>query len=205
MDMAKVAEPETASLTRAGRRLEYLMLGRNLTEAAVAIGAGFLAGSIALIGFGADSLIESLSGGILLWRLYGSEADERRERLALKLAGVSFLVLAGYVAVDASASLVSLERPNASVIGIVLSVVCLVVMPLLASAKRRVAGRLHSRALRADSRQTEFCAYLSAILLGGLLLNALFGWWWSDPVAAVVIVPFIAKEGIDVFRGDRCS
>jgi divalent metal cation (Fe/Co/Zn/Cd) transporter len=176
-----------------------------LTEAAVAIGAGFLAGSIALIGFGADSLIESLSGGILLWRLYGSEVDERRERLALKLVGVSFLVLAGYVAVDASASLVSRERPNASVIGIVLSVVSLVVMPLLASAKRRVAARLNSRALHADSRQTEFCAYLSAILLGGLLLNALFGWWWSDPVAAVVMVPFIAKEGIDAFRGDRCS
>jgi divalent metal cation (Fe/Co/Zn/Cd) transporter len=205
MDMAKVAGPETASLTRAGRRLEYFTLGWNLTEAAVAIGAGFLAGSIALIGFGADSLIESLSGGILLWRLYGSEAGERRERLALKLVGVSFLVLAGYVAVDASASLVSRERPNASVIGIVLSVVSLVVMPLLASAKRRVAARLRSRALRADSRQTEFCAYLSAILLGGLLLNALFGWWWSDPVAAVVMVPFIAKEGIDAFRGDRCS
>jgi divalent metal cation (Fe/Co/Zn/Cd) transporter len=162
-----------------------------------------LPGSIALIGFGADSLIESLSGGIVLWRLY--DASERREHVALKLVGTSFLVLAGYVAVDAFASLVSREKPNASVIGTVLSVVSLVVMPLLASAKRRLAARLNSRALRADSRQTDFCAYLSAILLGGLLLNALFGWWWSDPVAAVVMVPFIAKEGIDAFRGDRCG
>jgi divalent metal cation (Fe/Co/Zn/Cd) transporter len=147
MDMAKVAGPETASLTRAGRRLEYFTLGWNLTEAAVAIGAGFLAGSIALIGFGADSLIESLSGGILLWRLYGSEAGERRERLALKLVGVSFLVLAGYVAVDASASLVSRERPNASVIGIVLSVVSLVVqsVALLRDSEAAHCALIHDR------------------------------------------------------------
>jgi len=140
-----------------------------------------------------------------LWRLCASDASERREQLALKLVGTSFLVLGGYVAVDAGASLVSRERANASVIGIVLSVVSLMVMPLLGRAKRRVAARLNSPALRADSRQTEFCAYLSAILLGGLLLNALLGWWWSDPVAALVMVPFITKEGIDAFRGDRCA
>jgi len=204
-DMASVLGSDIASLTHAGRRLEYFTVGWNLTEAAVAIGAGLFAGSIALIGFGVDSLIESLSGGILLWRLCASDASERREQLALKLVGTSFLVLGGYVAVDAGASLVSRERANASVIGIVLSVVSLMVMPLLARAKRRVAARLNSPALRADSRQTEFCAYLSAILLGGLLLNALLGWWWSDPVAALVMVPFITKEGIDAFRGDRCA
>jgi divalent metal cation (Fe/Co/Zn/Cd) transporter len=152
-DMASVLRSDIALLTHAGRRLEYFTVGWNLTEAAMAIGAGLFAGSIALIGFGVDSLIESLSGGILLWRLYASDASERREQLALKLVGTSFLLLAGYVAVDAGASLVSRERPNASVIGIVLSVVSLVVMPLLARAKRRVAARLNSRALRTDSRR----------------------------------------------------
>ena len=166
-----------ASDARAGRRLEYFTLGWNITEALVAVGAGLVAGSIALVGFGVDSLIESLSGGILLWRLQAHYADERREQLALRLVGVSFFLLAAYVAFEAAKSLLQHEPPHVSVVGIVLSVVSLIVMPLLARAKRRVATRLQSRALEADSRQTSLCAYLSAILLGGLVLNAFFGWW----------------------------
>jgi divalent metal cation (Fe/Co/Zn/Cd) transporter len=201
--MQMLLDRERANQLRAGRRLEYFTLGWNLTEAAVAVGAGVFAGSIALIGFGIDSLIESLSGGILLWRLRQAEAetDERRERLAHRLVGISFLVLALYVAVEAAKSLLRHEQPGVSVVGIVLAVVSLIVMPLLASAKRRVAARLDSRALHADSRQTDICAYLSAILLGGLLLNALFGWWWADPVAALCMLPLIFREGMEAVRG----
>jgi cation diffusion facilitator family transporter len=196
-------DPERANQLRAGRRLEYFTLGWNLTEAAVAVGAGVFAGSIALIGFGIDSLIESLSGGILLWRLRQAEAetDEKRERLAHRLVGVSFFVLAFYVAFEAAKSLLRREQPETSVVGIVLSVVSLIVMPLLARTKRRVAAKLDSRALYADSRQTDICAYLSAILLGGLLLNALFGWWWADPIAALCMSPLIFREGIEAVRG----
>ena len=194
-----------ASDARAGRRLEYFTLGWNITEALVAVGAGLVAGSIALVGFGVDSLIESLSGGILLWRLQAHYADERREQLALRLVGVSFFLLAAYVAFEAAKSLLQHEPPHVSVVGIVLSVVSLIVMPLLARAKRRVATRLQSRALEADSRQTSLCAYLSAILLGGLVLNAFFGWWWADPVAALIMVPIIAREGVEAFRGEACA
>jgi cation diffusion facilitator family transporter len=189
---------------RAGRRLEYFTLGCNLTEAAVAIGAGLFAGSIALIGFGIDSLIESLSGGILLWRLQSSKSDENRERLAHRLVGISFFLLALYVGLEAGKSLMRGEEPETSVIGIGLSIVSLIVMPLLARAKRRVAAKLNSRALHADSRQTDICAYLSAILLGGLLLNALFGWWWADPIAALCMLPLIFREGMEAVR-DRSS
>lgn len=190
---------------RSGRRLEYFTLGWNALEAAVAIAAGILAGSIALVGFGADSVIESLSGFVLLWRLRSHQADERRERTALRLVGCSFLMLAAYVAVDATQALVRRESPEASLVGIGLSVASLVVMPLLARAKRRVAARLGSPALAADSRQTDLCAYLSAILLGGLALNAACGWWWADPAAALVMVPIIVREGTQALRGRACD
>jgi divalent metal cation (Fe/Co/Zn/Cd) transporter len=181
--------------------LEYFTLGWNVLEAVVAVGAGLGANSIALIGFGVDSLIECVSGTILLWRLQAHEADERRERLALRLVGVSFFLLAAYVALDAGKTLILRELPDASVVGICLSAVSVVLMPLLARAKRRVAARLESHALVADSRQTDLCAYLSAILLVGLGLNALFGWWWADSLAALVMVPIIAREGIVSFKG----
>ena len=195
-----------AADVRAGRRLEYFTLGWNLIEAVVAVGAGLVAGSIALIGFGVDSVIESVSGSVLLWRLQTHHADERRERLALKLVGVSFLLLAAYVAVDATKTLVQREAPHASLVGIGLSVASLAIMPVLARAKRRVAARLESRALQADSRQTDLCAWLSAILLGGLALNALEGWWWADSAAALLMVPIIAREGIEAMQGEarRC-
>ena len=199
------ANDTRAADARAGRRLEYLTLGWNIAEAVVAVTAGVLAGSVALIGFGVDSVIESLSGAVLLWRLWSHSEDPGRERRALKLVGVSFLILAAYVAFEAGKSLVNREPPDASTVGIVLAAVSLVVMPLLARAKRRVAARLGSRALVADSRQTDLCAFLSAILLVGLGLNALFGWWWADPVAGLIMVPIIAREGVEALRGEACS
>jgi divalent metal cation (Fe/Co/Zn/Cd) transporter len=193
------------SLVRRGRRLEYLTVGWNVAEAAIAMSAGVLAGSTALIGFGLDSLIESLSGSIMLWRLQEGEAGERRERLALRLIGVSFLLLAAYVAFEAAQAIVLRESPDASPVGIGLAIVSVIVMPVLARAKRRVATGLNSGALHADSRQTDLCAWLSAILLVGLVLNASVGWWWADPLAALVMVPIIGKEGIDALRGKSCG
>ncbi len=190
-----------AASVRSGRRLEYLTIGWNSLEAIAAIGAGIIAGSVALIGFGFDSIIEVSSGAVLLWRLV---AGEHRERLALKLVGISFLALAAYVAFDAGKSLILREPPDESFIGIAIAALSMVVMPLLARAKRKIATSLNSRAMLADSRQTDICAYLSAILLAGLGLNALFGWWWADPVAALVMIPIIAKEGVEALRGEAC-
>lgn len=195
-----------AGIVRRGRQLGYLTIGWNSLEAVAALVAGLFAGSIALVGFGFDSLIEVSSGVAILWRLSmdSPEQRERTEALTLKFVGASFLLLAAYVAFDAIKALVAREPPQASYYGIVIAALSLVVMPLLARAKRRVAMRLNSRAMRADSRQTDLCAYLSAILLGGLALNALFGWWWADPAAALVMTPIIAKEGIEALRGETC-
>lgn len=194
-----------AASVRRGRSLEYFTIIWNCLESVIAIAAGLLAGSIALVGFGFDSLIESISGVALLWRLQDGEKGEQREKMALKFVGVSFLLLAAYVAFDAIKSLIEREAPKPSYVGIGLAVLSLVVMPLLARKKRQVAALLNSRALQADSRQTDICAYLSAILLGGLLLNLFFGWWWSDPVAALVMVIIIAKEGVEALKGETCS
>jgi len=190
---------------RQGRRLEYFTVGWNLIEAAVALGAGLFAGSIALIGFGIDSLIETSSGAVLLWRLQEGEKGEKRERMALKLVGLSLLALAVYVAIDATKGLILKEPPGESLVGMILAAVSLIVMPLLAWAKRKVAAKLGSQALVADSHQTDICAYLSAILLVGLGLNALFDWWWADPVAALAMVPIIVKEGLEALRGEACE
>jgi len=187
-----------------GRHLEYFTLAWNSLEAVAAIVAGLLAGSIALVGFGLDSVIECFSGGVLLWRLRSGEEGERRERQALRLVGASFLALALYVAYDATAALVRHEPPTESWFGIAVATASLIAMPLLARAKRRVAAQLNSGALHADSRQTDICAYLSAILLGGLLLNAVLRWWWADPVAGLIMVPLIAREGVQALRGKAC-
>ena len=196
------------TIVRRGLRLEYLTLGWNSLEALIAIFAGVIAGSIALVGFGFDSIIECLSGGVLVWRLRSDGEAHRRERIeqiALRLVGISFLLLASYVAWEAAETLLKREAPQHSVPGILLAVASLIVMPLLARAKRRVARGLNSGAMHADSRQTDICAYLSAILLGGLGLNILVGWWWADPLAALIMVPIIAKEGIDGVRGKSCG
>lgn len=187
-----------------GRRLEYVTLAWNSLEAIASIVAGLLAGSIALVGFGFDSVIECASGATLLWRLRDGEKGESRERVALKLVGASFLLLAVYIAGDAINALWKHEEPRESIFGIAIAALSLVVMPLLARAKRKVARELNSGAMQADSRQTDLCAYLSAILLGGLLLNATLHWWWADPVAALVMVPIIVKEGWDGLRGKTC-
>lgn len=198
---------ERADLVKRGRWLEYLTIGWNAVEGLVAIVAGLLARSISLVGFGLDSLIELLSGAALLWRLHldAPEKRERAEAIALKVVGVSFLALAAYILYDAAKSLILREAPEASYAGIAIAALSLVVMPILARAKRRVAAGIHSHALEADARQTDICTYLSAILLGGLVLNAIFGWWWSDPIAAFVMTPIIAKEGIDSLRGKTCD
>jgi divalent metal cation (Fe/Co/Zn/Cd) transporter len=175
----QIAGTERAVLVRRGRLLEYLTVGWNSLEGLIAVGAGVAAGSVALVGFGFDSVVEAVSGAALLWRLH-VDAPERRERaetVALKVVGWSFVLLAAYVAFDAVRALVNREPPEASAVGVAIAALSLVVMPLLARAKRRVASGINSRALAADSRQTDLCAYLSAILLGGLLANALFGWW----------------------------
>ncbi len=194
-----------AGQIRAGRRIEYLSLAWSSLEAAGGVIAGLMAGSIALIGFGGDSVIEIASSVILLWRLSARARGGERERTALKLVGVSFFVLAAYVAFESAESLLRHQAPRVSYFGIGFSVLCLVVMPPLARAKRRVACLLDSNALEADSRQSSICAWLAGILLGGLALNALFGWWWADPLAALAMVPIILKEGVDAVKGETCS
>lgn len=196
-----------AELVRRGRYLEYFTIGYNSLEGLIAVAAGLLAGSIALVGFGFDSLIEVTSGAVLLWRLHADLDEERRERveaISLRIVGACFVLLAIYVSYDSVKSLIRREAPQESIVGIVLAAVSLIVMPLLVRAKRKVARGINSAALMADSKQTELCTYLSAILLAGLLLNALLGWWWADPVAALVMVPIIVKEGIEGLRGETC-
>ena len=184
--------------------MEYLTLAWNSLEAVAAIAAGLVAGSIALVGFGLDSVIECFSGSVLLWRLREGVEGERREQVALRLVGASFLALASYVAYDAISSLARHQTPEKSWFGVAVAIASLIAMPLLVRAKRRVATELISGALHADSRQTDICAYLSAILLGGLLLNALLHWWWADPVAALIMVAIIGREGIEALRGKTC-
>jgi divalent metal cation (Fe/Co/Zn/Cd) transporter len=200
-------ETQRVDLVRRGRYLEYFTIAYNSLEGLIAVGAGLIAGSIALVGFGFDSLIEVTSGTVLLWRLNADVAEARRERvetISLRIVGACFVVLAIYVSYDSIESLIRREAPEESLVGIVLAAVSLVIMPLLVRTKRKVARAINSGALMADSKQTELCTYLSAILLGGLLLNALLGWWWADPVVALVMVPIIVKEGIEALRGETC-
>ena len=195
------------ALIKRGRYLEYFTIGYNSLEGLIALGAGVVASSIALVGFGFDSLIEVTSGAVLLWRLHADVDEARRERveaISLRVVGICFIVLALYVIQDSVWSLLKREAPDESLVGIILAAVSLVVMPLLVRAKRKVARGINSGALMADSKQTELCTYLSAILLGGLLLNAVLGWWWADPVAALIMVPIIATEGIEALRGETC-
>jgi divalent metal cation (Fe/Co/Zn/Cd) transporter len=191
-----------------GIALEYITIGWNVLECVIAIVAGLIAGSVALVGFGFDSAIESISGSVLLWRLHAERRGqhiETLERRALRLVGVSFLILAAYIAFDSLKTLWTREQPERSTVGIALAILSLVGMPLLARAKRNAAADLNSAALKADARQTWLCGYLSAILLGGLLLNALLGWWWADPIAALVMVPIVANEGKEALEGEECA
>ena len=203
--MAALAVPRSELLRRA-RGLEVFTVAWNSLEGVIAVGLGIFAGSIALVGFGIDSVIETSSGVILLWRLQArrdAEDAEAAERRALRLVGASLLVLAAYVAGDALLSILRRDAPQESLAGIALAGVSLLVMPLLARSKRRLASQLDSDALRADAVQTIICAYLSAILLAGLALNAQLSWWWADPLAALAMVPIITREGLEAWRGDH--
>ena len=183
-------------------------LAYNLVEAGVAIWAGTDAGSIALLGFGLDSVIECAAAAVLLWRLAvelrggDEERVETAERRSRRFVGLTFLALAVYVLVESVLTLVSGDHPSSSLAGIVLATVSLAVMPMLAWVKLRTAGRLGSGALQAEARETLACAYLSLTLLIGLALNAGFGWWWADPAAALAMVPWLVREGVEGVRGD---
>jgi divalent metal cation (Fe/Co/Zn/Cd) transporter len=198
---------DRVATARRGRRLEYFTIAWNSLEGVVALIAGLVAGSISLVGFGIDSFIEVTSGASLLWRM-SVDADvhrrEQNERLALRIVGLCFFALAAYIGYESISDLIRRQAPEHSVPGIVLACVSLLVMPLLSRAKRKVGTALGSAAMHADAKQTDFCIYLSAILLGGLLLNALFGLWWADPMAALIMVPIIAKEGFEGIRGEAC-
>lgn len=190
-------------LSRRARRLAWATIVWNVVEAVVAIVAGSAASSIALIGFGLDSTVEVMSALVIVWQLHG--LDEKREHTALKLIAISFYVLAGYVAAQASLDLATRTEPNASPIGIGLAIASLVVMPTLAVAKRRTGRRMGSSTVVADSNQTKLCVYLSVILLGGLIFNATTGWWWADPVAALVIAVLAINEGRRAWSGKTCD
>lgn len=194
-------------LVEKGRKLSIMTVGWNAIEGGAACVAGFMAGSIALTGFGADSAIEVMSGLIMIWRMSSDADQERRDRvegLSLRLVGWSLLLLAGYIAFDSITSLLKHEEPRVSLLGIAIAMLALVVMPWLARQKRAVAAQIGSASLATDAKQTDFCFYLSVILLLGLACNAIFGWWWADPIAALSMVPIIAKEGFEASRGKSC-
>jgi divalent metal cation (Fe/Co/Zn/Cd) transporter len=199
--MTEVVVPRLA-LVRRGLWLNYLTIGYNTIEAVVSLVAGLVAGSVALIGFGVDSAIEVTASVAAQWRLRSDRDSVRRERvewLTRRVIGGSFLALSTYVAVDSLTTLWQREAPDPSVVGLGILVLSAFVMPVLARAKRRVAVALGSRALEADAMQTSICAYLSVIALAGVALNTFVGLWSADPVAALAMVPFIAKEGLEGF------
>ncbi len=190
-------------LHRRALLLAWATLGYNAIEAIVALAAGTAAGSIALISFGGDSIVECLSAAVIIWQFRG--VPEARERRALRLIGLSFFSLAAYVTVDAVHTLVVGADPGTSPIGIALAALSLVVMPVLSWAKRRTGRELGSRAVVADSVQTLLCTYLSAVLLIGLVANAWLGWGWADPVVALVVAVVAARQGREAWRGDTCD
>ena len=194
-------------IARRGKRLEYFTIAWNCLEGMVALIAGTLAGSISLVGFGIDSFIEVTSGATLLWRMAvdsNEQTRERNERISLRIVGVCFLVLAAYIAYESLSNLIERRPAERSIPGIVLASASLIVMPMLSHAKKEVGRKLGSGAMNADARQSDFCAYLSGVLLVGLLFNAVFRWWWADPVAALIMVPIIAKEGVEGVQGNAC-
>ncbi|MEJ5368224.1 MAG: cation transporter [Bryobacteraceae bacterium] len=205
--MAGAGLTERQAQVQRGLRLEYITLSYNVIEAVVSITAGVIAGSIALVGFGVDAVIESLSGAIMLWRLRLDDHHRREEfeRRALRLIGISFFVLAAYVGYEALEKILRQEAPERSIPGIILACCSLAIMPVLARKKRAVSRKIGSGAMAADAKQTLLCSYLSAILLGGLVLNATLGWWWADPVAGLIMTPIIAREGWLALKGDGCG
>jgi divalent metal cation (Fe/Co/Zn/Cd) transporter len=202
---AALAPTETAELVRRAKLLAWGGNAWHFVEFAIALGAGVAAGSIALVGFGFDSLIESLAGFIILWRFGARRAHlESAERRAQQLVAASYFVLAAYVGLESVRTLLGSGHPETSWIGIGLAAFTAPTMPLLARAKQRIGRRLNSSATVSEASQNMICAYLSVALLVGLGANALFGWWWADPAAALVIAGVAAREGIQGWRGDSC-
>jgi len=211
MTVPSVVLDARAGTLRRALRLEYLTVGWNLVEGGVGVTAAVLAGSVALLGFGVDSFVECASGLVLIWRLTAEqrgldhEAIERIDERAHKLVGASLFLLGAYIAGDAALALWHRDRPSPSIIGVGLTALSLVAMVWLARAKRRAAAALGSRALQADAFQSTACFWLSLITLAGIGLNALFGWWWADPVAALGMTWFIGREGLEAWRGEECG
>jgi divalent metal cation (Fe/Co/Zn/Cd) transporter len=194
-------------LVRRGLWLNYTTIAYNVVEAVVSLAAGLVAGSVALVGFGIDSVIEVTASGAAQWRLrtdLDAARRERVERRTHRIIGWSFIALAAYVVFESAKSLWLKEKPDPSAVGLVMLTLSAVVMPVLAREKRRVAHGLSSNALRADAMQTSLCAYLSIIALAGVAFNALFGWWWADPVAALAMTPLIIREGVEGLRNQAC-
>jgi len=201
---AWVVDPdERARLGRRAQLLAAASVGYNLVEAVIAVTAGLVAGSVALVGFGLDSVVEVSSGLIILWQ-FRHRLPETRERQALRMLAVSFFALAGYVGFESVRVLATGNDPDSSPVGIGLAIASLIVMPLLSRAQRRTGKALGSRAVVADSTQTLLCSYLSAVLLAGLLLNATLGWGWADPIAALVIAGVAVREGVEAWKGNNC-
>ena len=195
-----IAMDRQVSLVERGRKLAWLTIGWNAIEGVIAVGAGIADGSLALVGFGLDSFIEVFAGVVVLWQLRG--VAEEREASALRLIALTFFVLAGYVVAEGVRDLLTGNEAGESTVGIVLAGVSLVVMPLLAWAKLRTGRELGNPVIMADSTETALCAYLSAILLGGLVLNAAYGWWWADTLAAFGIAALAVREGLEAWRGE---
>jgi divalent metal cation (Fe/Co/Zn/Cd) transporter len=202
------ATPPTAraALERRARLLAWVGNGWHVIEFAIALAAGIAAGSIALVGFGIDSVIEALAGGVIVWLFTGGRgASHAAERRAQQLIAASYAILVAYIGVEATRDLFGSHHPEASWIGIGLAAFTAPTMPLLARAKRNVGRKLNSSATVSEASQNMICAYLSIALLVGLLANALFGWWWADPAAALLIAAVAAREGIESWRGKSCD
>lgn len=204
-----LAGPQSAERTRLVRRarlLAWVGISWHVVEALIAVIAGIAAGSIALIGFGADSMVEAVAGFVVIWLFTGSRiGSSRAERRAQQLIAISFYILAVYVGVEATRTLINADHPQSSWVGIALAAFTAVTMPLLARAKRHVGTKLNSSAAVKEASQTSLCAYLSVALLIGLSTNALFGWWWADPIAALAIAAVALKEGRESWRGEGCA
>ena len=206
VELSRTPSAERARIERRARLLAWGGNAWHLVEFLVAVAAGLAAGSVALIGFGVDSLIESLAAFVILWLFTGGRgASASAERRAQRLVAASYFVLVAYIAIEAMRTLVDGDHPDASWVGIGLAAVTAPTMPLLARAKRSVGRQLGSGATVSEAAQNMICAYLSVALLAGLLLNAVLGWWWADPAAALVIAGVAGREGVESWRGDACA
>jgi divalent metal cation (Fe/Co/Zn/Cd) transporter len=197
-----VGRTDRRRLARRAALLAWFTIAWNTIEGIVAVGAGIAAGSIALVGFGLDSGVEVFAGAVVVWQLRG--LSEEKEQRALRLIAVSFFALAAYTITEATRDLLDGDHAATSLVGVVLAAVSLLVMPALAVAKRRTGRQLGNNVVVADSTETALCSYLSAILLGGLVLNAAVGWWWADPLAALGIAALAMREGRETWRGETC-